>query len=145
MDHLNGHNILLVDDDSEQAPIIKQLLETSITKKITVFWYKNGVAALEFLAVKTSPTISLVLLETQNTNFDGISVLKQLKDVSSPHRIIPVIIFSRSKDLPRIKQCFSLGANSWVRKSSDSNRLKKNLEAILEFWLIHAILPSTLT
>ena len=145
MDHLNGHNILLVDDDSEQAPIIKQILETSISKKITVFWYKNGVAALDFLAVKTSPTISLVLLETKNTNFDGISVLKQLKDVSSPHRIIPVIIFSRSKDLPGIKQCFSLGANSWVRKSSDSNTLKKNLEAILEFWLIHAILPSTLT
>ena len=145
MDHLNGHNILLVDDDSEQAPIIKQILETSISKKITVFWYKNGVAALDFLAVKTSPTISLVLLETKNTNFDGISVLKQLKDVSSPHRIIPVIIFSRSKDLPSIKQCFSLGANSWVRKSSDSNTLKKDLEAILEFWLVHAILPSALT
>ncbi|MFX1282199.1 MAG: response regulator [Promethearchaeota archaeon] len=145
MDRPNGYNILLVDDDIEQALFIKQILETSFSNEIVVFWYENGEAALDFLDVKTSPTISLILLEIESTTFDGVSVLKRLKSVSSRHRIIPIIIFSRSQDQPRIKRCFSLGVNSWVKKPSDPRVFRDTLGIILEFWLTHAILPSSLT
>ncbi|UCG89838.1 MAG: response regulator [Candidatus Heimdallarchaeota archaeon] len=145
MDHPNGYNILLVDDDIEQAPFIKQILETSFSNRITVIWFENGVEALDFLDIKTSPPISLILLEIESTIYDGVSILEQLKDESSHHRIIPIIILSRSRDLRRIKGCFSLGANSCVKKPSDPKVLRNILGVVLEFWLTHAILPSSLT
>ena len=145
MDRRNGLNILLVDDDIKQVPFITQILETSFSNRITVFWYENCVEVLEFLQVKTTPRISLVLLEIETTNFNGVSFLEQLKDDSSRHRSIPIIIFSKTQDLPRIKRCFSLGANSWIKKPSDPKVLQNTLEIILEFWLSHATLPSTFT
>lgn len=144
MDPRNSHNILVVDEDVNYAPLIEQILGNFFTTMNNVFWFENDGAVLDFLHTKTPPLISIVLLDIENSNFDGIAVLKQFKDESSPLKIIPIVIFSRLKELSVIKLCFSLGANSWVNKPADFQKFQTVLENICEFWLKQAILPSSL-
>ena len=144
MDPSKNHNILVLDEDVAYAPLIEQILVQFFSNMSYVFWFDKEAAVLDFLNTKSLPTISIVLLDIENSNFDGIAVLKHLKDESSPLKIIPVIIFSRLREVSVIRQCFSLGANSWVHKPTDLLKFQKILEVICEFWLKHTILPSNL-
>ncbi len=144
MDPRKNHNILVLDEDVEFVPLIEQILVHLFSNMSNVFWFDKEAAVLDFLNTNPSPTISIVLLDVENSNFDGIAVLKHLKGESSPLKIIPVIIFSRLQEVSVIRQCFSLGANSWVHKPTDFPKFQKILEVICEFWLKHTILPSNL-
>jgi two-component system response regulator len=144
VDPRKNHNILVLDEDIEYAPLIEQILVRFFSNMSNVFWFENEDAILDFINIKTPSTISIVLLDIENSNFDGIAVLKHLKGESSPLKIIPVIIFSRLQDVSVIRQCFSLGANSWVHKPTDLTKFQEILEVICEFWLKHTILPSNL-
>jgi CheY-like chemotaxis protein len=144
VDPRKSHNILVVDEDVEYAPLIEQILGKFFSNMNNLLWFENKGCILDFFNAQTPPTISIVLLEIENSNFDGIAVLKQFKDESSPLKNIPIIIFSRLQELSIIRRCFSLGANSWVPKPTDFQKFHTVLEVICEFWLKHAILPSSL-
>ena len=144
MDHNKSHNILVVDEEVEYAPLIEQILGKFYPNSSNLFWFEYEGAVLDFLNTKLSPTISIVLLDINNSNFNGITLLKRLKDESSPLKIIPIIIFSRLQDFSVIRKAFCLGANSWVQKPTDMETFRTVLEIICEFWLKHTILPSSL-
>ncbi|MFX1505792.1 MAG: response regulator [Promethearchaeota archaeon] len=145
MDSSKCHNILVVDEEVEYAPIIEQILGESFPNISNLFWFVDEGSVVDFLNTKTSPTISITLLEVENLNFDGLALLRKLKDDSSPFKIIPIIIFSRIRDLSVICKSFSLGANSWVQKPTDLENFRIVIRAICEFWLKHTILPSSVT
>ena len=145
MDPPKSHNILIIDRDIGYAPLIEQILANDFSNMSDIFWFEDEEAVMDFLSEKTPPIISIVLLDIENSEIDGIAILKRLKDKSSSFKNIPLIIFSRLQDLSVIKQCFILGANSWVHKPRDLKKIRKNLELICQFWLTHTILPSSLT
>ena len=144
MDRTKSHNILVIDEEVDYASLVQQILEKSCPNGSTLFWFEYEGAVLDFLYSKTPPIISIVLLDVNNSNFNGIALLKKLKDESSHLKIIPIVIFSRSRDFSVIRQSFSLGANSWVHKPTALENYQTVLETICEFWLKHTILPSFL-
>ncbi|MFX0122794.1 MAG: response regulator [Candidatus Hodarchaeota archaeon] len=144
MDPHNSHNILVIDENIEYAPLLEQILGEFFSNMSNVFWLENKSAVLDFLNTKTPPTISIILMDIENSNFDGIAVLKQFKDESSSLKNIPIIIFSRLHEFSIIRHCFSLGVNSWIQKPTDFQKFQTILEIICEFWLKHTILPSSL-
>ncbi|MFX0050225.1 MAG: response regulator [Candidatus Hodarchaeota archaeon] len=141
----NNINVLLIDDNERQADIIINTLKSSIVNEVNVFWHKSGRTALDFLNTKGSPVISLILLEIEISDSSGDELVIQIKNESSPHKIIPVIIFSNTKNLSLITHYFTLGINSWVRKPSEPDMLQETINLIHDFWFEHVILPSTLT
>lgn len=144
MDSRKCHNILVIDEEVEYAPLIEQILGDSLPNISNLFWFVDEGSVVDFLNTKTSPVISIILLEVENSNFDGVALLRKLKDESSPFKIIPVIIFSKNQELSVINQSFSLGANSWVQKPPDLENFQIMFGIICEFWLKHAILPSSI-
>ncbi|UCG03048.1 MAG: response regulator [Candidatus Heimdallarchaeota archaeon] len=144
MDPPKNHSVLVVDEDTEYTPLIEQILTDMFSSTIDMFWFKNEEEVFDFLNAKTPSIISIVLLDIENSNFDGIAVLRQFKEESSPFKDVPIIIFSRLYEITTIRQCFNLGANSWVLKPRDLKKFRKKLETICEFWFKHAILPSSL-
>ncbi|MFX0174172.1 MAG: response regulator [Candidatus Hodarchaeota archaeon] len=141
----NDFNVLLIDDNERQADIIINTLKSSTVNKVNVFWHKSGRTALDFLNTKGSPNISLILLEIEISDLSGDELVIHIKNDSSPHKIIPIIIFPNSKNQTLITHYFTLGINSWVRKPSEPNILRETINFIHDFWFNHAILPPTLT
>jgi DNA-binding NtrC family response regulator len=138
------HNILVVDEEVEYAPLIEQILEGSFPNVSNLFWFVDEGAVVDFLNTKTPSTISITLLDVENSKLDGMGLLKKLKDESSPFKIIPIIIFSRIRDLSVISKSFCIGANSWVQKPKNLENFRKVVEDICEFWLKNTILPSSI-
>lgn len=143
MDSRKYHNILVVDEEVNYAPLMEQVLGESFPNIGNLFWFVDESALVDFLNTKTSPTISIILLEIENSNFDGLTLLEKLKDESSPFKITPIIIFSRIQELAVINKSFSLGANSWVHKPTNLENFRIVIKIICEFWLKHTILPSS--
>jgi response regulator RpfG family c-di-GMP phosphodiesterase len=141
----NDFNVLLIDDNERQVDIIINTLKSSTEYKVNVFWHKSGRNALDFLNTKGSPIIYLILLEIEISDSSGDEFVIQIKNNSSPHKIIPIIIFSNLKNQTLITHYFSLGINSWVRKPLEPKVLRETINFIQDFWFGHAILPSTLT
>jgi CheY-like chemotaxis protein len=141
----NDFNVILIDDNIKQVDIIIETLETSSTNRINVFWHKSGHIALDFLNTKGTPVIPVILLEIEMSDSSGEEIVIQIKSDSSLHRNIPIIIFSNSTKSSQIKNYFSLGINSWIKKPSDPDTLRETLNIIHDFWFGHVILPSTLT
>jgi DNA-binding response OmpR family regulator len=139
----NSYRVLLIDDNIDQGNIIKKLFEQSETKDITVKWFIKGESVLSFLKSKQSPQIDLILLETELTGFSGRDIVKYLKSDSSPYLTVPLIIFTNSEDQEHINQLFSWGLNSWIMKPIEPSVFKETVELIKEFWLDHALLPSS--
>ena len=144
MDPNKSHNILVIDEEVEYAPLIEQILGKFFPNGGNLFWFEYEGAILDFLNTKTPPTISIVLKDINNLNFNGMTLLKRLKGEFSPLKVIPIIIFSRLEDFSVIREYFCLGANSWVQKPTDLENFRTVLEIICEFWLKHTILPSSL-
>ena len=130
MDSRKCHNILVIDEEVEYAPLIEQILGDSLPNISNLFWFVDEGSVVDFLNTKTSPVISIILLEVENSNFDGVALLRKLKDESSPFKIIPVIIFSKNQELSVINQSFSLGANSWVQKPPDVENFQIMFEIV---------------
>ncbi|MFW9902866.1 MAG: hypothetical protein ACFFFH_00920 [Candidatus Thorarchaeota archaeon] len=145
MDSRKCHNILVVDEESEYAPFIEQILEEYFPNISNLFWIVDEGDVIDFLITKTSPIVSIILLEVENSNFDSMALIRKLKDESSPFKIIPVIIFSRIQELSVISKFFPLGVNSWVQKPTDLENLPRIIGIICKFWHKHTILPSFIT
>ncbi|MHA1969597.1 MAG: response regulator [Candidatus Hodarchaeales archaeon] len=135
--------ILLVDDSKSHSKVIKDRLKSSKIGKFRVFTSKSSDNALNLLESNNPPLFSLILLEVASKKYNRFELLKQIKNDSSPYKIIPVVIFSKIVDLKKIKDCLLLGANSFIKKPSMSD-YHKILDTIIEFWFVHASLPSEL-
>ncbi len=135
--------ILLVDDSTSQSHLIKESLESSKIGKFKVFSCNISDNVLNLLESNNPPLFSLILLEIDSSLDKGLGLLKQIKNILSPYKIIPVVIFSKIMNLETIKECFLLGANSFIKKPSRSN-YQKILDTITNFWFVHASLPPVL-
>lgn len=144
MDPNKNHTILVIDDEVEYAPLLEQILGKFFPNGSNLYWFEYEDAILDFLNTKSPPTISIVLLDINISNFNGMTLLKRLKDEFSPLKIIPIIIFSRLQVFSDIRKSFCLGVNSWVQKPTNMKKFQTVLEIIFEFWLKHTILPSSL-
>lgn len=134
-------NILLVEDSPDQASLILRILKQNNSRKITIHWHRDGQAARAFLNAPNTPEISLIILEIEALDPNGLELMKQIRSPSSPFRITPIIVLSRSQDQTALKEYYSSGLNSWVQKPSDIAAFQQTIEFLAEFWLKHSILP----
>jgi two-component system response regulator len=48
---------------------------------------------------------------------------------------VPVVMHSSSTEKADISACYGLGANSYVRKATDYDELRRKLRQVHDFWL----------
>ena len=78
---------------------------------------------------------NLILLDLRMPKVDGIEVLKELKG-DERTKSIPVIVLTSSTESPDLKECYRLGANSFVSKPVEFDAFADTTAKIGMYWLL---------
>ncbi|HEY0136617.1 MAG TPA: response regulator [Nannocystis sp.] len=138
--------ILLVEDSPEDfEATVRALRRSGLANPIARC--EDGDEALDYLHRRgrfcdpaTSPRPGIILLDLNLPGTDGREVLADLKgDVGL--RSIPVIILTTSIDERDVERCYSIGANSYMKKPVDLDGFMRAIQRLKEFWFEVVIVP----
>ena len=114
-EHLNGHTILVVEDNPKNLKLIKAVLEFSGFEVIEALSGEEGVR----LAAEASP--DLILMDLQLPGIDGAEALRQIRSttVGPGVPVVAVTAFAMSDDRER---AFASGFDGYVEKPISARR-----------------------
>jgi len=98
---------LVVDDEAEICDFVKNFFEE---RNYKVFTALNGNEALSIVAKEKPP---LVLLDIKMKMVDGLTVLRQIKELDSA---IKVIMVSALDEKDKIEEAYRFGAIGYITK-----------------------------
>lgn len=134
------HSILLIDDNPDHLELTLMALDDCCdAREITTAC--DGVEALDYLFGRgahagrdTTQQPRLVILDMKLVRMNGLDVLKAVR--GDPRTAtIPVVIHSSSTEKSDIAACYANGANSYVRKATDYDELRRKMRQVHDFWL----------
>jgi CheY-like chemotaxis protein len=134
------YQILLVEDNDDDIQLtLRAFRKGDLVSTVTVV--RDGVEALDYLLAKgeyaaRNPDVlpDLVLLDIKLPRVDGVQVLQRLR--SHPRTmLIPIVILTSSAEPKDLLTCYTLGANSYVRKPIDFQQFTRALHQIGSYWL----------
>jgi CheY-like chemotaxis protein len=141
--------VLLVAEDSI---IDAQLVERAIQRCGELFQMvrvEHGEAAMDYLLGKAPfadrgkhPLPNLLLLDLKMPRKDGFAVLRWRQENRAFARI-PVIVFSSSNLADDVARAYDLGANSYVVKPTNPERLERMIKSLGEWWTEFNVAPRT--
>jgi CheY-like chemotaxis protein len=134
------YQILLVEDNDDDVQLTLRAFRKS-DLVTTVAVVRDGVEALDYLLAtgeytSRNPDVlpDLVLLDIKLPRVDGVQVLQRLR--SHPRtKLIPIVILTSSAEPKDLVTCYTLGANSYVRKPIDFQQFTRALHQIGTYWL----------
>lgn len=138
--------ILLVEDNPSDAELtLLALKKIHIANK--VFLVSDGDEALDFLFARGKFTgreqnqnPKVILLDLKLPKISGLEVLRSIK-ASEKLKNIPVVVLTSSKEDPDIRQCYELGANSYVVKPVGFENFLKAVSELGIYWLLVNLPP----
>src|SRR5690349_8150279 len=133
--------ILMLDDDHDDRHITETLFaEKGYDIRLQFLDESDHVITyLEDAAIESNlPNLILVDLNMPRKN--GFEVLKELKS-HLQFRQIPVVIISGSAHFEEVKECYLLGANSFVQKPFTDKLTQKKIETFVDYWFTVCELP----
>ena len=134
------HSILVIDDNPDHLELTMMALgECCDPREIATA--NDGVEALDYLFGRgahagrdTSQQPRLVILDMKLVGMHGLEVLKALR--ADPRTAtIPIVMHSSSTEKRDIAACYANGANSYVRKATDYDELRRKMRQLHDFWL----------
>ena len=137
--------ILQVEDDLNDVFLLQHAMKKAgVANPIQVA--SNGQQAIDYLKGagrfadrERFPFPCLVLLDLKLPYVMGLDVLKWIRQQSG--MTLTVIMLTASGEDADIVAAYHLGANAFVTKPSEANKLVDLAKAIKEFWLTHNTLP----
>ncbi|HUR12237.1 MAG TPA: response regulator [Flavitalea sp.] len=133
MNKMNHNPVYIVDDDPDDRQIINDAFEANqITSQVMLI--ENGYKLMEDLQKQDVLLPGLILLDLNMPGKDGREVLKEVKG-NKLWRHIPIVIFTTSSFDKDRESCYELGANCFVTKPSNYNKLVDTIRYIRELWL----------
>ncbi len=133
--------VLLVEDNPTDAELtLRALRGKGLRNNFVVA--RDGQEALDFLFaqgayadrnIEESP--KLVLLDLRLPKVDGIEVLRKIKSDERTKKI-PVVVLTSSRQEPDIEKCYQLGANSYIVKPVDFDKLVEAVSELGVYWLL---------
>src|SRR5258708_2482659 len=144
----NAVDILLVEDNpSDEELTLHALTEANIVNPIGVV--RDGAEALEFIfrtgryAQRTDYNPKLVLLDLKLPKVDGQEVLRRIK-THPDTQIIPVVVFTSSRQQRDVIASYRLGTNSYVIKPIDFDQLLQAVQQLGIYWMLRTEPPASL-
>lgn len=143
----NKFLLLMADDDRDDYFLTCEAAESAGTP-CEIRSVQNGQELLEYLrhAEKYSdngdfPMPDLILLDLNMPLMNGYSALDELRKRPGTKEI-PVVVFSTSGDPHDIRECYRLGANSFIQKPADFDTLVHIVSSLVQYWGGVAFLPN---
>ena len=137
--------ILQVEDDSNDVFLLQRAMKkagaTNLIQVVT-----DGQQAIDYLKGAGRfadrdefPLPCLVLLDLKLPYVMGLDVLKWIRQ--QPGVPLVVILLTASGEEADIASAYRLGANAFLIKPPEANKLVEMAKAIKDFWLTHNTLP----
>lgn len=127
--------ILLVEDDEDQVRLaMRALRRHGIVDEVDdIVVAGSGQEALDYLGgMSTLP--EFILLDVHLPGMDGLQVLEKLRE-DERTELLPVILFSSSKERADVVEGYRLGANSFVTKPERFEEFSEALRYLGWYWL----------
>ena len=122
----NGKKILLVEDNPISQNVEMRLLKESGYSVVAV---TNGEDAIE--AVKTNE-FSLVLMDVEMPNMDGIKATKLIRKLEAPVKQVPIIAVTAHSSMKDREKCLASGMNDYIAKPININFMKMTIDQWLK-------------
>lgn len=138
---MKNARILLVEDNPDDETLtLRALRKHKIANEIIVT--RDGVEALNYLfaqgeyASRDSEDLPvLVLLDLKLPKKDGLDVLKEIR--ADPRtRLLPVVMFTSSREESDLIKSYECGVNSYVRKPVEFNEFSDAVCQLGLYWLL---------
>ena len=131
-------NILIADDNKQHFDLIRtNLLEAGIHNEMLHF--ADGQQLLDFLFNSDTeledhckPQKSMVLMELNLPNVDGLQILEKIKQDEQLKKV-PVVIITATDDQDTIDRCFSLKCSSYIVKPAESQEFEETIQSFGRF------------
>jgi two-component system response regulator len=138
--------ILQVEDDPNDVFFLNYALKKAgVTNPVQIA--VDGQQAIDYLAGvgkyadrELYPMPCLVLLDLKLPYVMGLEVLTWIR-LNPQSESLVVIILSASTESTDVTAAYQLGANAFLSKPSEANKLESIVKAIKDFWLTHNLLP----
>ncbi|MCK4701553.1 MAG: response regulator [Bacteroidales bacterium] len=134
-------NILLVEDNPDDTELtILALKSKSVINRIDHII--DGQEALDYLFcenkyssrdIKKKPAV--ILLDLNLPKISGLDVLKTIR-ADRRTRLLPVVIFTSSKEEKDMVNGYNFGANSYIRKPVDADKFNDAISQLKMYWLL---------
>jgi len=131
-------DVLLVEDNPDDAEFtLRALRKANVT--VRVAHAVDGFEALEFMFAtgrwtNRASLPRIVLLDLKLPRVDGREVLRRIKS-DARTRCVPVVVLTSSREATDVRQCYELGANSYMVKPVEYAELITKLSDIVRYWL----------
>ena len=133
-------DVLMVEDNPSDIVIAMRAFRIhGLESRLVVL--RDGAAALGYLSGEglgdegvPTPLPKVVMLDLRMPRIDGREVLRQIR-ADDRMRQVPVVIVSSYQARSDIRECYRLGANSFVVKTVDPKRPGEYLVDIADYWL----------
>ena len=137
---MNHAAILVVDDNPDHLELTLMALGEGCDPS-TIATASDGVEALDYLFGRgasasrdTSRQPRLIILDMKLVRMHGLEVLKAVRQ-DPRTATIPVVMHSSSTEKSDIAACYVNGANSYVRKATDFDELRRKMRQVHDFWM----------
>jgi CheY-like chemotaxis protein len=120
-----GKKVLIVDDDMRTVFALSKILTAKgvITQKA-----ENGAKALQLL--ENESDVDLVLMDIMMPVMDGYETMKRIR-AQNKHKTLPIIALTAKAMRGDQELCIAAGANDYLTKPLDENRLY----SMMRVWL----------
>ena len=134
-------DVLLVDDNQADVKLtVKAFRILNSERQVSVV--RDGEEALEFLfssgrysGKPGGSKLSLILLDLKLPKVNGFEVLKAVK-TDPKTQSIPVVMLTSSNQAQDVRECYRLGANSYIQKPVDYDEFCEAIQQIERYWLL---------
>lgn len=120
-------HILVVDDEPDLEPLIRQKLRKQIqSEDYVISFARDGEEALA--RVQDDPTLDIILTDINMPGMDGLTLLSRLHEL---HRLMRVVMVSAYGDMENIRSAMNNGAFDFVTKPIDFRDLERTIQKTL--------------
>jgi CheY-like chemotaxis protein len=119
----------------EEDPDDRQITESALLDlgfDIPVKYVKYSTELFEELKADEKP--SLILVDYNSTPAPAVEVLKELRG-NQDYKHIPTVVLGEGLSEKFIKECYQLGANSYITKPASTKGTKDKIETFFKYWL----------
>ncbi|MCD6565294.1 MAG: response regulator, partial [Bacteroidales bacterium] len=139
--NMKQKNILLVEDNPDDAELtILALRSKGIINSID--HVVDGQEALDYLFCEDkyserdkTEKPAVILLDLNLPKISGLDVLKTIR-ADKRTRLLPVVIFTSSKEEKDLINGYNFGANSYIQKPVDADKFNDAINQLKMYWLL---------
>jgi two-component system response regulator len=126
-----SRTILIVEDNPQDTELMMYALrENRFDGHVRLV--RDGVEAIAFAT--SNPNLCLMLLDLKMPKVDGIDVLQSMR-ANERTCCIPIVILTSSSQESDIRDAYRSGANGYVVKPFDIEKLSEVVGAVGAYWL----------